>query len=231
MYTRYQFELLGGVPERLNGPVLKTGMSKGIGGSNPLASSVNKISNDQEIHNCGEIASKPVSFFFQQGSSDRGKNIVIVGESLAKKGWVESGNAFYTKEGKLVPTGKRLNEELSLMDITLEECAFTEIAKCYIGNNRKQLPICGALCVEHFKKQLHYFKPRVILSLGVIPKNILSELFDTDLRIGEMGKVMSRDREYLTLPLFHPSPASPYGHAKNLEIISVQKAALEDAIR
>lgn len=193
---------------------------------------MNKTSSfPEEIHNCGEIASKPTSFFFQQGSSDRGKNTVIVGESLAKNGWVESGKAFYTKEGKLVPTGKRLNEELSLMDIALEECAFTEIAKCYIGKNRKQLPVCGALCAEHFKKQLHHFKPRVILSLGVIPKNILSELFGADLRMGEMGEVMSKNRTYLILPLFHPSPASPYGHAKNLEIISAQKAVLEDAIR
>jgi uracil-DNA glycosylase family 4 len=175
---------------------------------------------DREIHHCKEIASKPVSFFFQEGSSPLGKKILIVGESLAKNGWVESGKAFYTTDGKLVPTGKRLNEELSLLDISLEECAFTEIAKCYIGKNRKQLSVCGSLCAQHFIAQLNHFKPTIIVSLGVVTKNVLEELFKTSLPIGNISSVTCRDKSYLILPMYHPSPANPFGHGKNMKIIS-----------
>ena len=181
---------------------------------------------DQEIHNCKEIDSKPTSFFFQEGSSPVGKKILILGESLAKNGWVESGKAFYTNEGKLVPTGKRLNEELSILGITLEECAFTEIAKCYIGKNRKQLSVCGNLCAQHFLAQLNQFQPTIILSLGVITKDILEEIFNTNLPIGEISKAVHDNNSCLILPIYHPSPANPFGHGKNIKIISDLKSEL-----
>lgn len=181
---------------------------------------------NDEIHNCKEIDSKPTSFFFQEGSSSVGKKILILGESLAKNGWVESGKAFYTTEGKIVPTGKRLNEELVLLNITLEECAFTEIAKCYIGKNRKQLSVCGNLCAKHFLAQLNQFKPTIILSLGVITKGVLEEIFKMNLPMGKITKVAQVNDSYLILPIYHPSPANPFGHGKNIKIISDLKSEL-----
>jgi hypothetical protein len=38
----------------------------------------------EEIDNCKEMALKPMSFFFRQGSTDAGKKILTSGESLAK---------------------------------------------------------------------------------------------------------------------------------------------------
>jgi uracil-DNA glycosylase family 4 len=181
---------------------------------------------NEEIHHCKEIDSKPSSFFFQEGSSSVGKKILILGESLAKNGWVESGKAFYTTEGKIVPTGKRLNEELSILGITLEECAFTEIAKCYIGKNRKQLSVCGKLCAQHFLTQLNHFKPTIILSLGVITKDILEEIFKTNLPMGEISKITDHKDSYFVLPIYHPSPANPFGHGKNIRIMSNLKSEL-----
>lgn len=182
----------------------------------------------QEIHYCKEIDFKPVTFYFQKGSGNRGKKILILGESLAKNGWLESGKAFYTLENKIVPTGKRLNEELSLLGVTFEECAFTEIAKCYLGKNRRQLSKCGLLCADHLLKQINHFKPKLILSLGVITKDVLEKIFTTALAIGKIKKVSLRGKTYYIMPLYHPSPANPFGHAKNIRIIRNQKKSLKN---
>ena len=64
----------------------------------------------EEIHNCQEINDKPPSFFFQKGVGT-GSKILILGESLGKDSLLHQGRAFYTVSGKIVPTGKKLNEE------------------------------------------------------------------------------------------------------------------------
>jgi uracil-DNA glycosylase family 4 len=180
-----------------------------------------------ETHYCKTISSQPLSFFFQQGSSKTGKKLLILGESLSQKGWIESGRAFYTTTGKLVPTGKRLNEELLPLGLSLEESAFTEIAKCYIGKNRKALTICGPLCAEHLLAQMAHFKPSVVLSLGVVTRDVLEEMFKTELPMGEISEVKSGKKAYHVLPIYHPSPANPFGHAKNTAIIGRQKEKLK----
>ena len=171
-----------------------------------------------EIHNCENLLDKPPSFFFQEGIL-KGKNILILGESLARNGWVESGKAFYTSEGKLVPTGKRLNEELAVVDLRLEDCAFTEIAKCYIGTNRKILASCGLKSKDHLMIQIKTYKPKLIISLGVVTKDVLQKVFGAELKMGEMSHIKIQDINVMLLPLYHPSPANPYGHAKNMTII------------
>ena len=177
------------------------------------------INGETEIHNCKEIESNPPSFFFQKGKGV-GSKILILGESLPKNGWMDSGRAFYTKEGKLAPTGKKLNEELAILNLSIEKCSFTEIAKCYIGSNRKILKTCGRLCGEHLFSQIKHYKIELILSLGVITKDILEELFDTHLVMGEITQIVYKSKKFFILPLYHPSPASPYGHKRNLIIIS-----------
>lgn len=183
----------------------------------------------KEIHNCDCIQTKPPSFFFQKGVGVSCK-ILILGESLAQNGWVESGKAFYTTEGKIVPTGKRLNEELAILKLRFEECAFTEIAKCYLGNNRKLLKSCGLRSGEHLFSQLKTYKINLIISLGVITKDILEELFNTKLQIGEISHIAHRDKKFSILPLYHPSPASPFGHGKNLTIISSKASQIKKII-
>jgi len=184
----------------------------------------------REIHHCKKISSKPVTFFFQKGSSKRGKKILILGESLAKNGWLKSGKAFYTLENKIVPTGKRLNEELSPFNVTFEECSFTEIAKCYLGKNRKMLSKCGLLCANHLLKQINHFKPRLILSIGVITKDILENILKTALPMGKIKEASYKNRAYFILPLYHPSPANPFGHIKNIRIINDQKKSWQELV-
>jgi len=185
----------------------------------------------QEIHYCKTIAKRPPSFFFQQGRTRVGKKILIIGESLARNGWIKSGKAFYTPEGKIVPTGKRLNEELSILKTRLEECAFTEMAKCYIGNNRKLLFKCGILCKDHFLNQVKRFQPKLILSLGIVTKKLLEEIFYKNLKIGKTNKIVFDDREFFIFPLYHPSPANPFGHQRNLRFLKREKRSIKTLLK
>lgn len=189
-----------------------------------------KIVNKQiEIHNCKEIGNKSPSFFFQKGKG-MGSKILILGESLPKNGWMDSGKAFYTKEGKLAPTGKKLNDELAILNLSIEDCSFTEIAKCYIGGNRKILKSCGLLCGEHLFSQIKHYKIELILSLGVITKDILEELFGTHLTMGEITQIAYKGKKFSILSLYHPSPASPHGHKKNLNIVETKKKDIQHTL-
>jgi uracil-DNA glycosylase family 4 len=180
----------------------------------------------KEKHNCRNINTKPPSFFFQKGSG-RGSKVLILGESLGKDSLLHQGKAFYTTTGKIVPTGKRLNEELAILNLSFEKCAFTEIAKCYLGNNRKALKTCGLCCGEHFINQLKAYKIKLVISLGIITKDILEKIFDSKLTMGEIIKIESK---WNILPIYHPSPASPYGHRKNIAIITKNKKEIEKII-
>ena len=172
----------------------------------------------EEIHNCQEINDKPPSFFFQKGVGT-GSKILILGESLGKDSLLHQGRAFYTVSGKIVPTGKKLNEELAILNLSFEKCAFTEIAKCYLGGNRKVLKTCGLRSGGHLISQLKKYKIKLIISLGVLTKEILEEIFGTKLSIGEIGKIKNNRYIWKVLPLYHPSPANPHGHERNLKII------------
>lgn len=175
------------------------------------------------------MGNKPPSFFFQKGKGI-GSKILILGESLPKNGWMDSGKAFYTKEDKLAPTGKKLNEELATLNLSIEDCSFTEIAKCYIGSNRKILKTCGSLCGKHLFSQIKHYKIELILSLGVITKDILEELFDTHLEMGEITQIIYKSKKFFILPLYHPSPASPYGHKRNLDIIKINEREIKNVL-
>ncbi len=171
-----------------------------------------------EIHNCQEIENKYPSFFFQKGTG-RSAKILILGESLGKNSLLNIGKAFYTLDGKVVPTGKKLNEELAIINLSFEKCSFTEIAKCYLDGNRKILKTCGLKSSGHLISQLKKYKIKLIISLGVLTKEILEEIFGVKLSMGEMGQIKNKRDTWNVLPLYHPSPASPHGHERNLKII------------
>lgn len=173
-----------------------------------------------EIHFCNEIDSKPIDFFFYNGRNNKYKDILIIGESLSKNGWIVSGMPFHNKDRKIAPTFKRLNEELALFGASIENCSFTEVAKCYIGKDRKNIITCADKCREQLLKQLRHYKPKIIITLGVTTKNILEEMFDKGLVLGEMNEVVFSNNKIVAVPLYHPSPANPSGHKKNMTFIS-----------
>lgn len=170
-------------------------------------------------HVCSDIDSFPVNRFLQIGKG-KGKDLLILGEAPAPNGWRISGRAFYTVEGKLLPTGKNLNKLLEPLGLDVELCSFTELIKCFVGNDRKLLTECGIKCWPIFLKQLKHQNLKLIMILGVKTLEIFNKLIDSDLTIGQLTEVGIQGISYKILPIYHPSPIAPFNHKKNLEIFT-----------
>lgn len=154
--------------------------------------------------------------YFQEGKG-KGKKILIVGESVAARGW-GSGKACYTKEGKLLATGRRLNELLKRFDLSVETCSFTELVKCCLGKNRKLLAKQAVKYWPVFLRQVRRLDPKLIITLGIETLRIFNNLAEGKAEVGKMSKVKLRGKSYQVLPIWHPSPRSPWGKKKNEEI-------------
>lgn len=165
--------------------------------------------NPQEKHLC-DNQNLPINTFLQVGT-EIGRKILVVGESPAFNGWIKSGKAFYTVEGKIVQTGKELQKLLDLIDtnITLEKISFTEICKCFVGNNRKSLKSCAIKNSAHFLSQIEFINPSLIILLGLKTTEIFDEIIKSKHPVGELSEVLIYDKKYSVFPIFHTSPANP----------------------
>ncbi len=150
-----------------------------------------------------------------------GRHLLVVGESPADKGWRKSGRAFFTIDGKVVPTGRNFLTNLKQIDkiLDLENISFTEISKCFIGSNRKKLQACALKTWPHFIEQLNYIKPKLIMLLGKETTAIFNNLANLSLDIGRIQKVNLFEKTYSILPLYHPSPLNPK-RSQNVEFIN-----------
>jgi uracil-DNA glycosylase family 4 len=170
-------------------------------------------------HFCDDIGGFPDSKFLQVGSGV-GARILIVGEAPAPNGWRLSGRAFYTVEGKLLPTGRNMNELLTSYGLSVESCAFTELIKCYPGDDRKLLKLCGIKGWPIFLRQIELVKPALTILLGVKTTEIFSLVAKANMPMGVISTVKLGESNYRVLPIYHPSPVSPTSRQRNREIFS-----------
>ncbi len=146
-----------------------------------------------------------------------------MGESLAVNGWRVFGKAFYTPQGKLLPSGKRLNELLLPFGLSVETCGFTELVKCFVGKERKKLFECGQGCWPIFLEQLKSTEYKLIVVLGVETLRMFNELIKTDMEMGVILKVVIEDKEYAILPIYHLSPINPLSRKRNEQVFMLSK--------
>lgn len=180
-----------------------------------------------EEHFCNCVDDFPTNRFFQLGEG-KGSRLLIVGESPAENGWRKSGRAFYTPEGKLLATGKRLNELLERFDLDVKKCGFTELSKCFVGKNRKILGECCRKCWPIFIRQLSLGDYELIITMGVVTADIFGEMIDRELKMGEMEEVEISGKRRKVMPIFHPSPANPWGREKNKKIFNKYYKGIKD---
>ena len=173
---------------------------------------------DQFEHYCNDVDNYSSDRFLQHGRG-LGEKVLVVGESPAPNGWRRSGRAFYTPEGRLLPTGRNLNIALLPFDLTVEQCGFTELVKCFVGKRRSQLLSCGVKCWPIFVRQVEGQQFILLILLGVETLAIWNKINDTEIPIGALSHTFFAGREVKILSLYHPSPISPTGHKRNLEVI------------
>ena len=186
------------------------------------------IKNNEE-HFCDDVDNFPTEKYLQSGVG-AGKRILIVGESPAENGWRKSGKAFYTSEGKLLPTGVRLNELLIEYSLEVSTCGFTELSKCYVGANRKILSDCCKKCWPILEKQINRGDYRLVITLGVIPAQIIAEILEKEINMGEMTEILIGGKMRKLLPIYHPSPVNPFGRAKNKQIFDKYRSEIREIL-
>ena len=76
---------------------------------------------------CGQLP-KLIDNSVQVGKT----KFIVIGESPAKDGWIESGRAFYNTAGKLQGSGRILEKLLNGIGLSIADIYFTECCKCII---------------------------------------------------------------------------------------------------
>lgn len=168
---------------------------------------------------CGDLP-KPKCNSFKTGNC----NILIVGESPAKDGWLKSGKAFYDVNNNLQATGKTLNKLLNLIDLTIDDVAFTECCKCHISN-RKLLEKCSQNCKQYLLEQIKTCKETIILSMGVFATQILldEKIKNFSNYVGKHFKIFNKT----IIPIYHCSPVNPKSYVGNIDIFKAIKKAIK----
>lgn len=159
----------------------------------------------------------------------KGKSrILVLGESPAKDGWIQSGRAFYNSKGQFQATGKVLEKLLNLIGLSIDDINFTECCKCVI-ENRKSLRMCTNNCKYILYAQLENFKDAdIILPMGQFPTEAIlnTKINKLSEYVGKEFNIEINGVKKLVIPIYHTSPASPLSYKGNVSIFESLKKYL-----
>ena len=100
------------------------------------------------------------------------------------------------------PAGKLLDDMLSIIDLSRENCYIANIVKCRPPHNRDPLETEQEACIEYLRNQVALIQPKIIVCLGRIAA---LKLLDPKFRITrEHGIWTERNGIWMTAT-FHPS--------------------------
>lgn len=168
---------------------------------------------------CGDLP-KLTDISMQIGKT----NLVIIGESPAKDGWIQSKRAFYNTSNKLQATGRVLEKLLNNIGLSIEDIYFTECCKCII-ENRNKLEECSKNCLPILINQLSNIPCNILLTMGLHPTQAIlqTKIKKFSNFVGKEFKILLGDREYILIPIYHPSPLNPKDYKDNVPIFEKLK--------
>lgn len=168
---------------------------------------------------CGNL-SKLIEPSMQYGTT----KFIVIGESPAKDGWIESKRAFYNTAGKLQATGRVLNKLLNDIGLSIDDIYFTECCKCII-ENRKILEKCSNNCMPILIEQLNTIDCNIILTMGLHPTQALlqTKIKTFSDYVGKYFDITLGNKKYTLIPIYHPSPLNPKGYKENVPIFQKLK--------
>ncbi len=169
------------------------------------------------INNCNKCGNLPK---LTKNSLQTGKTpFIIIGESPAKDGWLKSYKAFYNTDGKLQASGRILEKLLNTINLNISDIYFTEMCKCLI-TDRKQLEKCSKNCFPILTEQLKNIPCNIILTMGLHPTQILlnENIKKFSDYVGKQFNIKIGEKNFILIPIYHPSPLNPKGYKDNLPI-------------
>ena len=172
-----------------------------------------------ECTKCGKLP-KLLENSIQYGKT----NFIIIGESPAKDGWIESKRAFYNTAGKLQGTGRILEKLLNNIGFSIKDIYFTECCKCII-EDRRNLAESSKNCMPILLEQLKNIPCDTILTMGMYPTQTILQ---TKIKkfadfVGNVYDITLGGKDFKLIPIYHPSPLNPKGYKDNLPIFEKLK--------
>lgn len=100
------------------------------------------------------------------------------------------------------PAGKLLDDMLSIIDLSRENCYIANIVKCRPPHNRDPLETEQEACIGYLRNQVALIRPKIIVCLGRISA---TRLIRSDYRITrEHGQWVEKNGIWMTA-VYHPS--------------------------
>ncbi len=100
------------------------------------------------------------------------------------------------------PAGQLLDEMLSIIDLSRENCYIGNIVKCRPPRNRDPLQVEQDACIDYLRNQVALIQPKIIVCLGRIAA---MRLITPDFRITrEHGQWTEKNGIWMSA-LYHPS--------------------------
>jgi len=183
------------------------------------------MNSNEKIKNCELCGRLPKLI---ENSVQIGKTpFIIIGESPAKDGWIESKRAFYNTKQKLQGSGRVLEKLLNLIDLSIPDIYFTECCKCII-EDRKNLAKCSKNCMPILIEQLNNTPCDIILTMGMHPTQAImnKKIVKFADIVGKTFTITLGNKTYTLIPIYHPSPLNPKGYKENVPIFEKLKELL-----
>ncbi len=142
--------------------------------------------------NCGLCQTRHSVVF---GVGPRDADVMFIGEGPGEQEDLK-GEPF------VGPAGKLLDDMLSIIDLSRENCYIANIVKCRPPRNRDPLETEQEACIGYLRNQVALIRPKIIVCLGRIAA---LKLIDPSFRITRQhGQWVERNGIWLSAT-FHPS--------------------------
>ena len=142
--------------------------------------------------NCGLCQTRHNVVF---GVGPRNADVMFIGEGPGEQEDLK-GEPF------VGPAGKLLDDMLSIIDLSRENCYIANIVKCRPPRNRDPLETEQEACIGYLRNQVALIRPKIIVCLGRISAQ---KLIDSSFRITRQhGQWVERGGIWMSAT-FHPS--------------------------
>ena len=124
------------------------------------------------------------------------------------------------------PAGKLLDEMLSIIDLSRENCYIANIVKCRPPHNRDPQQSEQDACIDFLRNQVALLQPRIIVCLGRIAS---MKLIRPDFRITrDHGKWLEKNGVWMTA-IYHPSALlrDPYKRPETFDDLLSLRAMIQ----
>ena len=129
------------------------------------------------------------------GVGPRNADVMFIGEGPGEQEDLQ-GEPF------VGPAGKLLDDMLSIIDLSRENCYIANIVKCRPPRNRDPLETEQDACIGYLRNQVALIQPKIIVCLGRIAA---MRLIRPDFRITrDHGKWVEKNGVWMTA-IYHPS--------------------------